>query len=211
MNITCISDLHGHFPKLPGGDLLIVAGDITSDDSFVAHSETLTWLHSQKYEKKILVAGNHDGFLEKNNNFYKDTSVTYLCDSCAEYKGYKIWGSPWTSLFHGVNPHCKAFMIHERKLKNKWALIPSDTDILVTHNPPNCILDINRQDKRCGCALLRKRVMSIRPKLHVFGHIHGGSGIDKESDEGIIYVNASILNEDYIYTNPPKQIELPSK
>ena len=32
MIIDCISDLHGFFPKLEGGDLLIIAGDLTARD-----------------------------------------------------------------------------------------------------------------------------------------------------------------------------------
>lgn len=33
MIIDCIADLHSHYPKLDGGDLLIVAGDLTDRDS----------------------------------------------------------------------------------------------------------------------------------------------------------------------------------
>jgi len=32
MEITCVSDLHGYYPELPGGDLLIVAGDLIARD-----------------------------------------------------------------------------------------------------------------------------------------------------------------------------------
>jgi hypothetical protein len=33
--IDCISDLHGNEPKLPGGDILIIAGDMTARDAVV--------------------------------------------------------------------------------------------------------------------------------------------------------------------------------
>jgi hypothetical protein len=34
MIIDCIADLHGHYPKLDGGDLLIICGDLTARDQF---------------------------------------------------------------------------------------------------------------------------------------------------------------------------------
>ena len=65
MKITAISDLHGEFPKLPGGDLLIVAGDCTSNDNIHAWNDFFNWLDDQKYTRKILVAGNHDNFCKQ--------------------------------------------------------------------------------------------------------------------------------------------------
>jgi hypothetical protein len=40
-----------------------------------------------------------------------------------------------------------------------------------------------------------KAAERIRPKLHVFGHIHGGSGT--ATPDGIRFVNASVLDEQY--------------
>lgn len=37
MIIDCISDLHGYYPELGGGDLLIVAGDLTARDTPEEH------------------------------------------------------------------------------------------------------------------------------------------------------------------------------
>ena len=39
MIIDCLSDLHGHYPSLDGGDLLIVAGDLTARDKLEEHYE----------------------------------------------------------------------------------------------------------------------------------------------------------------------------
>lgn len=63
MDITAISDLHGHYPELPGGDLLIVAGDLTSRDTQEQHLQFLSWIGKQDYKKKIWIAGNHDNYL----------------------------------------------------------------------------------------------------------------------------------------------------
>src|SRR5690554_6389041 len=93
----------------------------------------------------------------------------------------KIWGSPWTNDFHGVHPKCKAFMLSEHELAKKWALIPDDVDILVTHSPPYGIFDqvrvrgvfsVEKQHESVGSkSLLQELENRIKPWLHVFGHI----------------------------------------
>ena len=52
-----------------------------------------------------------------------------------------------------------------------------------------------------GCALLREKVDEQPPKIHVFGHIHGGYGY--KFHNGTHFFNASILNERYEYVNKP--------
>ena len=56
-------------------------------------------------------------------------------------------------------------------------LIPHDTDVLITHGPPMAILDY-AHGEHVGCADLWKRVTDIAPKVHAFGHIHEGSGVE---------------------------------
>jgi Icc-related predicted phosphoesterase len=211
MIIDCISDLHGFYPELDGGDLLIVAGDLTASDEFLQYEAFFKWLLMQKYKRKILIAGNHDGMLM---GLYKiegeETDLSYLCDSGTEFEGLKIWGSPWTHLFPGVNPRCTAFMIPKEQLEAKWKLIPDDIDILVTHSPPYGILDEyydydSGHTKYGGCEELYMTVQRIRPRLHVFGHIHENGGHGKEK-ERILYINASLCNEGYKFVNKPIRV-----
>lgn len=231
MIIDCISDLHGSRPPLPGGDLLIVAGDLTARDTDEEHYNVVEWLCNQEYEKIIVIAGNHDNNL---NDVYFDAiqggEVVYLEDSGTEFEyqipefpeedeGFlpsgkrtlKIWGSPWTPWFEGVNPICTAFMIPPEQLKEKWYLIPEDTDILITHCPPKGILDQTKRKYRVGCPDLRDWVMRWQPKLHVFGHIHEGYGkwqSDNPKFEPTIFVNAAHMSVKYQPDNPPIRITL---
>lgn len=215
MIIDCISDLHGYYPELEGGDLLIVGGDLTDDDSVLEHIRFQLWLHDQNYRKKIVISGNHDGRLESLGfdsvyRQYKELGEDYLCDSGTEFEGLKIWGSPWTHLFPGVNPRCTAFMIPKEQLEAKWKLIPDDIDILVTHSPPYGILDEyydydSGHTKYGGCEELYMTVQRIRPRLHIFGHIHENGGHGKEK-ERILYINASLCNEGYKFVNKPIRV-----
>lgn len=222
MIIDCISDLHGYYPELEGGDLLIVAGDFTARDEPMQLYEFGEWLRMQPYQKKICIAGNHDNLLVQSKGFNgPDSSLyfDYLCDSGTEFEGLKIWGSPWTKTFKGMNPHCKAFALTtEEELEEKWRMIPYDVDILITHSPPYGILDPVTRDifieghqsdkvEHAGSHSLAYYSRMHQPKLHVFGHIHEGYG--KEVDEGITtYVNASHVNEKYQPVNPPLRITL---
>src|SRR4051812_46364686 len=101
MIIDCISDLHGYYPQLKGGDLLIVAGDLTESDKTIQYGQFSDWLHRQKYGKKVLLAGNHDNLFEESGfekiqDSYKDIGIEYVCDSGTEFENIKIWGTPWT-------------------------------------------------------------------------------------------------------------------
>lgn len=222
MIIDCISDLHGYFPELEGGDLLIIAGDLTARDEPEEYFKFEDWFESQKYRKKIVIAGNHDNFLEKyGHNLFRsdDFGEQYLQDSGVEFDGLKIWGSPWTITFPGMNPHCKAFTVDtEQELEQKWRTIPVDIDILITHSPPYGILDavmreINEESvswdqfEHIGSHSLLYYSRMQQPRLHVFGHIHEAYG--KEMDETITsYVNASYVNEYYKPVNKPIRIIL---
>jgi len=211
MIIDCISDLNGYKPSLQGGDLLIVAGDLTARDTVEENASFLIWLNEQPYIKKILIAGNHDGFIEKNRGWEIGLlrNFDYLQDSGLEFEGLKIWGSPWTPTFY--NWH---FMKDRGEpIKEKWDLIPEDVDILITHGPPYGILDHveisskGDSSRRAGCMDLMNRIPALKKlKLHVFGHIHEGYG--QESIRDTTFVNASIMDGSYNPINKPIRIEL---
>lgn len=220
MIIDCISDLHGHFPKLEGGDLLIVAGDLTARDFPYEHLKFTEWLGAQNYAMKIFIGGNHDNAVQKYAlHGTSGDSVWYLCDSWTEFEGLKIWGSPWTSQFPGINPKCCAFTRpFMTSLKDRWDLIPPDIDILITHSPPYGILDQLSTDYGASVGDMNLRNLlekGMAPKLHVFGHIHENGGkqlIFKRPGHGTenntICVNASYVDERYKPVHKPVRIEL---
>eukprot|EP01000_Liburna_glaciale_P005158 NODE_4824_length_419_cov_394.348649_g3827_i0.p1 GENE.NODE_4824_length_419_cov_394.348649_g3827_i0~~NODE_4824_length_419_cov_394.348649_g3827_i0.p1 ORF type:complete len:72 (+),score=18.27 NODE_4824_length_419_cov_394.348649_g3827_i0:34-249(+) len=57
--------------------------------------------------------------------------------------------------------------------------------VLLSHNPPYGHCDVGGRGSRA----LADRVGVVRPVLHVFGHLHGGSGHD--SSASTVYVNAA--------------------
>jgi len=226
MIIDCISDLHGHFPELNGGDLLILAGDLTCDDTVYSWDKFYKWLEKQKYRKIIYIGGNHDNFLtqcassaeQKLIGIHDDTLPEYLFDTGTTFEGYKIWGSPWTASFPGINQHCTAFTLPfgcdtEQHLDEYWQLIPHDIDILITHSPPYGILDTNQQGQNCGSMSLTYKIFNNikRLKLHVFGHIHESYGQNSAWEGGnpaTRFINASHVNERYEPVNKPVKVIL---
>ncbi len=222
MIIDCISDMHGEFPTLSGGDLLIMSGDCTIADKVKQWMEFFEWFKAQNYRQKVLVAGNHDGFLERCISSQEAREMLideqegfeYLCDTGIEFEGVKIWGSPWTPRFGNWN-----FMLPRgERIRQKWANIPLDTDILVTHGPPFGLLDKTYDGRRAGCEELRARILDLKDlKLHVFGHIHEDYGWkyrDYDIGEteitpvGHLSVNCSVLNREYDLANAPVRVIL---
>uniref|UniRef100_A0A8C4Q394 Metallophosphoesterase domain containing 1 n=1 Tax=Eptatretus burgeri TaxID=7764 RepID=A0A8C4Q394_EPTBU len=95
-------------------------------------------------------------------------------------------------------------------LLDKWNLIPKGIDILMTHGPPLGFRDwVPKVLQRAGCVELLNTVQKrVRPKLHVFGHIHEGYGI--MTDSYTTYINASICTVSYQPINLPIIMDLPN-
>ena len=210
MDITCISDLHGHYPKLHGGDLLIVAGDLTGRDQMYEYIKFFEWFSDADYKKKIVIAGNHDNLIQDGTIEIKSQGpISYLCDSGTEFEGLKIWGSPWTMTFDGMNPKCKAFTVDtEEELSKKWDMIPLDTNILITHSPSYGMLDYV-DGENVGSLSLRNAKIFQSPslRLHVCAHIHECGGLQQQVSK-ITIINASHVNEHYEPVNAPVRITL---
>jgi Icc-related predicted phosphoesterase len=218
-----VADPHGYYPKLEAGDLLIVAGDLTRTDHYDEYLDFFQWLKAQLYRKKIFISGNHDNVAMSQFD-WGDDETDYLWDSGTEFEGLKIYGSPWTPWFHGVHPKCKAFMLSEGKLKAKFAKIPNDTDILITHGPSNGMLDRSAPGRLLGSSSLSAWISahSQTLKLHVCGHVHESYGFYDPRDicrkvadsKGLqprnvtVHVNCSHVNEYYHPVNKPIRIIL---
>ena len=207
MKFVLISDTHDQQPTnpIPDGDFLIHCGDIFGNDSVDNLVRFNEWMGSLPHKHRIVIAGNHDFLFEKQNQFARSllTNVIYLQDEFIEIEGFKIYGSPWQPCFYDW-----AFNLPRGEpLKQKWSLIPTDTDILITHGPPYSILDRSEfENSSVGCKELLQRVKVIKPKIHAFGHIHEGYGVQKL--EGTIFVNASICDINYRPINKPIVVEL---
>ncbi|EPS39567.1 hypothetical protein H072_6639 [Dactylellina haptotyla CBS 200.50] len=233
----CVADTHNLSPyqggfKVPKGDVLIHAGDMTKQGTYGELKKTVGWinklLEDGVVERAIIIAGNHDLTLDPpfyashGHNwhtqnpqdpetclslFSKDSlhpAVTFLSHASEHIiltsptgpkTHFNVFGSPYTPIhITKVNDLCEGsrwafqYAAHpSEESEDMWKGIPLDTDILVTHGPPYSHLDGypvsatsvstgKLANTQLGCESLRKTCWRVRPKLHVFGHIHEGRG-----------------------------------
>lgn len=189
VKIVCISDTHAqhHLTVVPDGDILIHAGDITRHGSLEDVESFDQWLGTLPHRHKVVICGNHDFCFQKRpaEARARITNAVYLEDSGCEIEGLTFYGSPWQPWFGGW-----AFNLPRgEELAAKWAMIPVGVDVLITHGPPESILDLTRRGDSVGCRDLFLRVFEVKPRLHVFGHIHEAAG--QVTSPNTIFVNAS--------------------
>lgn len=104
MRLVCLSDTHGEQGRfmVPEGDVLIHAGDFSGLGTEREVHKFAKWLNGLPHRWKIVVAGNHDRFFEKQPEMaraYLEPDVIYLQDSGCEIEGLRFWGSPWQPWF----------------------------------------------------------------------------------------------------------------
>lgn len=200
--VICLSDIHGLTDRLvvPDGDVLLIAGDLTSRGTAAQVTQVNAWLGTLSHANKVVIAGNHDFLFERQPELARSllTNAIYLQDSETMVAGLRIYGAPWQPRFFDW-----AFNLNRgADLKAKWDCIPAGTDVLITHGPPVGILDrVVRDRSNVGCEDLLQAVKRVRPTVHLFGHIHEGYGVHRTDDT--LFVNASTCTLQYHPTNLP--------
>jgi Icc-related predicted phosphoesterase len=200
MRLTFIGDTHDDQWKLPGGDILFHAGDLTEHGFRSEIYKQLGYLEMQldKYRAVVVIAGNHDFFAERHPADFAyacaAAGLVMLDNNGAEVLGLKIWGSPVTPWFHDW-----AFNRQDRVRNDIWANIPANLDILMTHGAPRGILDLTKRDEVIGDDILLKQVEIVKPAIHVFGHVHECGGKLVHCD-GVRYLNCarSVVDVEYV-------------
>ncbi|KAK4493982.1 hypothetical protein PRZ48_015168 [Zasmidium cellare] len=191
ITVVCISDTHCLIPKdaLPYGDILIHAGDLTNAGTPSEIQAQIDWLSSLPHQYKVVIAGNHDTWLDpesrktlnpsdidgkldwKDIHYLQSTSVTldFPNRTSINHGKIKIFGMPHTP--DKLGPE-HAFQYHRGT--DIWSnVVPDDTDIVVTHSPPRYHLDLPGV-KAMGDEFLLQEVGRVKPLVHAFGHIHAG-------------------------------------
>jgi len=224
VKIVALSDTHtqAHRYTIPECDIFIHAGDATYRGTIAEVGAFGNWLKTVPAKHKIVVPGNHDFLFQKHPYEARallPTDCHLLIDSDVTIDGIKIYGTPWTPFFYDwafngleARPVVEYqyeggpgnFVVPDRDhphLKDIYAKIPNDSNIVICHGPPWGILDTNNGDTRCGSRTLRERVSEIKPKYCIFGHIHQHGGTSKVIDE-TTYFNVAGLDEDYDTLQP---------
>lgn len=166
-----VADLHGTLPKdLPPGDVLCICGDISPLDiqedtvSMVSWFclEFLPWVEKSPYKKVLLVAGNHDFFLEnihkrEKQSLFPPYGIEYTWRSGSDVMKKLLPGNLKSKFgklvylcdssfkyegkrFYGT-PWCTnlqrwAFYKNTEDIKEAYNRIPKICDVILTHQPP---------------------------------------------------------------------------
>ena len=209
LTVCAISDTHNKHDQvlIPPCDILIHAGDESFQGTEKEIRVFARWFEQQPARHLVWTPGNHSvqfsRFYPASLEWMREESprTNILLDSGVTIGGLKIWGSPRTPWFHDWAYN----EVRGAQIRKYWDMIPLDTDIVVTHGPPFGIMDVvspgTLREQAVGCQDLAEKMLVVKPKLMIFGHIHEGYGIQRSVHT--TYVNAAICDEYYEPANQP--------
>ena len=230
MKIFSVSDMHGRLDGLSpeGCDIVVIAGDFAlleahgkwgmKDQREWVIEEFIPWINKYPDCEFVIVPGNHDLCFDPSKvakfpgenwriNWPKNARV--LIDSECEVKGLHIYGTPWVPIIS----YSWAFEAEHDTLKRKFAKIPENLDILITHTPPHIpdfAIDRSLQwggDEAFGSSELADAILDKRPRNVFCGHIHTGTHGGVEFGGAKIY-NVSRVDERYDIAYEPEVVDI---
>jgi 3',5'-cyclic AMP phosphodiesterase CpdA len=176
---------HEFLDQLPHKHKIFIAGnhDITMQKAYYTSSALPRQFHRQlfsrpdfnptEYADQCIATIKQPSSKGDNSLIYLEDEQCELSPSDPDAPSLRVYGSPWQPEF------CDwAFNLPiGPELAAKWKAIPDEIDILITHGPPKGILDMAENGFLCGCPYLKQEVLSrVKPRIHVFGHIHEAYG-----------------------------------
>ncbi len=205
MKIAFISDTHGFEGQLnvPKCDVLVHCGDVCASFGELSSIENIAyWFEQLKksdtVQEVILVAGNHDTNFSSKPEMSKallKNSCHFLQNDEVVINGIKFYGTTFLDILR-VSNNISQETDDRVKFYNT---IPKDTDVLITHHPPDILpLSGTIDGFNFGCPILKSVVEQIAPKVHAFGHSHEGGGMFY--DGTTTYINAAMRRDRFIYT-----------
>lgn len=227
LQICAMSDLHGQLPQIRQEvDILCICGDIVPCKIQYNFDKSLEWLQTTFYnwikespvKNVVMIWGNHDFIGEKlyedgitNMSEYifgANNNIHILVDQDVTIEDVCFYGTSWCP-----NLANWAFYGTSSFLKEKFAKIPYNTQILLTHCPPmhgqqGIVLQPGwNYLKNFGCSELEDAIQKIftvksSNTIILSGHIHSGNH-QIEVDGSNVYSNVSLLDEDYKMTYSP--------
>eukprot|EP00004_Rigifila_ramosa_P008004 TRINITY_DN19196_c0_g1_i1.p2 TRINITY_DN19196_c0_g1~~TRINITY_DN19196_c0_g1_i1.p2 ORF type:complete len:289 (-),score=75.66 TRINITY_DN19196_c0_g1_i1:90-878(-) len=207
VRLVVVSDTHARHSlvHVPPGDVLCHCGDILFSGRRFSDAELAQqyadfneWLGRAPCPTRIVIAGNHDCYLEKIGSTAAQqllSNAVYLCNTTATLPGLglTVLGTP---LSHGSSRN-SAFQsdLFEEQAHAALAAAPR-VDVLLTHGP----------QVRSVCAAVPGL------QLHLWGHVHGAYGAKVTQANGgaaaWLSVCASSLDAQYAATNGAVVVDL---
>jgi hypothetical protein len=235
MKVVPLSDLHGYLPKpeqVPECDVVTISGDFVpleyqnDDCKSIAWFclEFVPWTDKLPCKKVVLVAGNHDFFMEhimlgpvREDGSRKCRSasevlskllpdhhkgqhkIVYLRDNSWEFEGKRFYGTPWTTGLPGW-----AFACTEEEFAEHLKQMPKKLDVLLTHAPASMYEmgtvhqhGAYNNGANHGSEAL-DRILGEREIGHTFcGHVHTGMHKPFQYKTNCWIANVSVKDEDY--------------
>ncbi len=227
-----MSDLHGELPYAKeASEITLICGDIVPLSIQRSISESKLWLKTEfaywalnwPSEKIFFIAGNHDFVFDGHMSYNdimevyinSDNKLWYLQNNSIIYtdrigKDYTIFGTPYCHVFREW-----AFMLPDEELAIKYADIPKNVDILLSHDaadinnlglvPPNQWHPYNSEN--AGNTVLAEFVKARKPIYYFCGHIHEGNHVVTKIDDTTM-ANVSILNDSYNFAYEPLYLDI---
>jgi len=181
--ITMSSDTHcNSLVKLFDGwssQLLLLGGDFlcagTAKEWYGKVIPELIAIRGQ-FGRIACTFGNHDVYCQNSENLVRqelsEIGIDLLIDQEITIDGLRIYGSPWIPFINNSGwAYMHPELWDEEAYIRTWSKVPKGLDILLTHTPAEGILA-----GPWGDPFLGERIMEVKPKYHVAGHIHSQHG-----------------------------------